>query len=153
MQWSFKRLNEFTPHELYELLQLRSEVFVVEQQCVFQDMDGTDDKALHLLGRENGELIAYSRCYDKGIKYAEASIGRVITRGSARRSGLGHALMQESMAQLCKAFGTQPIRIGAQARLERFYNANGFVTSSESYIEDGIPHIEMLWMPLQQEKS
>jgi ElaA protein len=152
MQWSFKRLDEFTPHELYELLQLRSEVFVVEQQCVFQDMDGTDDKALHLLGREKGELTAYSRCYDKGIKYAEASIGRVITRASARKSGLGHALMQESMAQLCKAFGAQPIRIGAQARLERFYNANGFVTASEPYIEDGIPHIEMLWTPLQQEK-
>ncbi len=149
MQWSFKRFSELSLQELYELLQLRTEVFVIEQNCVFQDMDGTDDKALHLMGREQGQLIAYTRCYDKGIKYAEASIGRVITRGSARRSGLGHVLMQESIARVCEAFGTQPIRIGAQERLERFYLRNGFIKASDTYMEDGIPHIEMLCKPAQ----
>jgi ElaA protein len=147
MQWSIKRFDELTTHELYELLQLRTQVFVMEQHCEFQDMDGADDKALHVMGREGRELMAYSRCFDKGVKFAEASIGRIVTRESARGTGLGHTLVQESMARLCKAFGMQPIRIGAQSRLERFYQTHGFVTASEDYMEDGIAHIEMLWIP------
>lgn len=120
----------------------------MEQNCPFQDMDGYDDQAMHLMGRnEQGKLLAYSRCFDKGIKFSEASIGRVMTHQSARLTGLGHVLMNESIAKLGEAFGTQPIRIGAQARLEKFYQGHGFVTASSPYIEDGIPHIEMLWMP------
>jgi ElaA protein len=147
MQWSFKHFDALTVHELYDILQLRTDVFVMEQNCPFQDMDGYDDKAMHLMGREGGKLLAYSRCFDKGIKFVEASIGRVMTHQSARLTGLGHTLMQESIAQLCKAYGTQPVRIGAQARLEKFYQRHGFVTASPPYIEDNIPHIEMLWTP------
>lgn len=144
INWRFVPFGALTSLELYEMLQLRSEVFVVEQSCPFQDMDGADMEAMHLMGVAGGRLVAYARCFAAGQKFTEASIGRVITHMSARGGGIGHVLMQEAIASLVRHWGAQPIRIGAQARLEKFYNQHGFVQNGEPYIEDGIPHIEML---------
>jgi ElaA protein len=142
--WRFVPFTTLSTLELYEMLQLRSEVFVVEQSCPFQDLDGADMEAMHLMGVKNGRLVAYARCFAAGKKFAEASIGRVVTHISARGGGIGHVLMKEAVASLVRHWGAQPIRIGAQARLEKFYNQHGFVQNGEPYIEDGIPHIEML---------
>jgi ElaA protein len=137
------------PRTLYALLQLRAEVFVVEQACAFQDLDGADADCMHLLGEGSGpngqpQLLAYTRLVPPGLKYPEASIGRVVTAPGTRGTGMGHALIAESIRMLHSLWGVQPIRIGAQAHLERFYNAHGFVSDDKPYIEDGIPHIEML---------
>lgn len=150
MTWAWCAFDELTPTALYELLQLRSEVFVVEQNCVFLDLDGSDSIALHLLGREeggDGTLLAYARCFLSGVKFPEASIGRVTTRPNARGNGLGHELIAEAVAALCRHWGSQPIRIGAQARLASYYARHSFVDVGKPYLEDGIEHIEMLWTP------
>jgi ElaA protein len=144
LQWHFSSYGALTLQQLYALLQLRSEVFVVEQNCVFQDMDGADEQAMHLLGTQGQQLLAYARCFNAGIKFKEASIGRVITHSSMRGTGAGHALMQQALSSMKLVWGVQPIRIGAQAQLEKFYSQHGFITASAPYIEDGIPHIEML---------
>ena len=153
LKWSWCRFDELSPATLYELLQLRSEVFVVEQNCVFLDMDGSDAVALHVLGRDedgHGALVACARCFMPGAKFQEASIGRVATRPSARGRGLGHALIAEAMRVLWQHGGVQPIRIGAQAHLENYYARHGFVEVGKPYLEDGIAHIEMLWTPPPQ---
>jgi ElaA protein len=142
--WRFLPFDALTAGELYALLQLRSEVFVVEQACVFQDMDGTDAEAMHLLGTDAGQLVAYARCFAAGAKFDEASIGRVITRHGVRGRGAGHALMDQAIACVGQQWGAQAIRIGAQARLKQFYRQHGFSTTGMPYIEDGIPHIDML---------
>ena len=130
---------------LYDLLRLRSEVFVVEQNCPFQDIDGLDDRAYHLLGyTEAGELAAYARLFDAGISYEQVAIGRVAVALAHRRHGLGRELMHQAVAQCEVLFGAQPIKIGAQLYLERFYQGFGFVQCGEGYLEDGIPHIPML---------
>lgn len=147
LRWSLKAFDALTPTEMYALLRLRSEVFVVEQNCVFLDMDNSDQPAQHLLGWTEGprsQLVACARCFGPGVKYAEASIGRVVTSPQARGSGVGHALMREAVRALQGHWGVLPIRIGAQARLQAFYEQHGFVREGEAYIEDGIPHIEML---------
>jgi ElaA protein len=147
VRWAFQAFDALTASELYALLRLRSEVFVVEQNCVFLDMDNSDPQAMHLLGwADDGAtvLVAGARCFGPGVKYAEASIGRVVTAPAARGVGLGHVLMREAVHALCGHWGTQAIRIGAQARLQGFYEQHGFVRTGEPYIEDGIPHIEML---------
>ena len=149
LDWKLARFDALTVPELYALLQLRTEVFVVEQNCIFQDMDGADDQAVHLLGSQNipgqGEqLVAYARLFPAGLKFAEASIGRVITRGSARGSGLGHVLIQQAIAAVHSLWGDQAIRIGAQAQLKDFYSQHGFVDVGVPYIEDGIDHLEMV---------
>ena len=144
IEWRFAPFDELTSAELYAVLQLRSEVFVVEQACVFQDMDGADAAAMHLLGTLDGQLVAYARCLAAGIKFSEASIGRIATRDSVRGSGAGHALAEKAIACLLQQWGAQAIRIGAQARLELFYRQHGFVKTGALYMEDGIPHIEML---------
>jgi ElaA protein len=144
LQWQFSSYGALSLQQLYALLQLRTEVFVVEQNCVFQDMDGADDKAMHLLGTQDDKLAAYARCFNAGVKFKEASIGRVITHSSLRGTGAGHALMQQALGSMKIVWGVQPIRIGAQARLEKFYQQHGFTAASVPYIEDGIPHIEML---------
>ncbi len=142
--WRALSFTALSPGELYDVLQLRTEVFVIEQGCVFQDMDGSDAQALHLLGNTDSLLVAYARCFAAGVKFAEASIGRVITRQSQRGKGTGHALMRQAIACVFAQWGPQPIRIGAQARLEKFYLQHGFQVAGQPYIEDGIPHIEML---------
>ena len=144
ISWRYLAFDELTGAELYAVLQLRSEVFVVEQACIFQDMDGMDQQAMHVLGTLNGALAAYARCLCAGIKYAEASIGRVVTSPSLRGTGAGHALVEKAMTCLVRQKGPQPIRIGAQARLEAFYRQHGFEKAGPLYLEDGISHIEML---------
>jgi ElaA protein len=144
LSWQFKSFEALALSELYELLRLRSEVFVVEQTCVFQDVDGFDPQAMHLLGHQGARLVAYARCFNAGIKFKEASIGRIITHASARGTGSGHALVRESISAIQQKWGVQPIRIGAQVRLEKFYQQHGFAIASAPYIEDVIPHIEML---------
>lgn len=149
LEWKLSRLDALTVAELYAVLQLRTEVFVVEQNCVFQDMDGADDQAMHLLGShslpgQGAQLVAYARLFPAGIKFTEASIGRVITRGSARGGGLGHVLIQRSIAAVHSLWGVQAIRIGAQTRLQAFYSQHGFVDVGLPYVEDGIDHLEMV---------
>jgi ElaA protein len=144
LSWQFKSFGALETRELYALLRLRAEVFVVEQNCVFQDMDGSDEQAMHLLGLQGDPLVAYARCFNAGVKFKEASIGRVITHTSLRGTGVGHALMRQAIGSMQMVWGAQPIRIGAQARLEKFYEQHGFAKASEPYMEDGIPHIEML---------
>ena len=144
IQWQWLAYDRLSRDQLYALLRLRSEVFVVEQNCVFQDMDGLDDQAMHLLGVRAAELVAYVRCFPAGVTFDEASIGRVVTRPDARGGGLGHVLMTEAVQALQAEWGAQPIRIGAQAHLKSFYERHGFVDVGKPYIEDGIPHLEML---------
>ena len=144
IEWRYLAFDELTTTELYAVLQLRSEVFVVEQACIFQDMDGADAQAMHLLGDLQGTLVAYARCFEAGIKFAEASIGRIVTRPGMRGSGAGHALVEKAIGCLSVASRAPAIRIGAQARLNAFYRQHGFVTSGPVYLEDGIAHIEML---------
>jgi ElaA protein len=152
LEWRLAAFDALSLRELYDLLQLRTEVFTVEQNCVFQDMDGADTQAMHLLGTHHlpGQtdlLVAYARCFPAGIKFAEASIGRVLTRSLARGSGLGHLLIQQAVSSVCTVWGPQPIRIGAQARLASYYSRHGFVDVGRPYVEDGIDHLEMLWTP------
>jgi len=142
--WRLLAFADLRVAELYEVLRLRSEVFVVEQQCVFQDMDGADEQAMHLLGVQHGELLAYARCFAAGVKFPEASFGRVLTRRSARGTGLGHALIDQAIAAIQQVWGPQAIRIGAQTQLAAFYGKHGFVDVGKTYLEDGIPHLEML---------
>ena len=147
ISWKFATFDALSLTELYDSLQLRSEVFVVEQACVFQDMDGADAAALHLLGTSGSQLVAYARCFAAGMKFKEASIGRIITRSALRGSGAGHVLVRRAIDSITQQWGPQAIRIGAQARLEHFYRQHGFEKTGEPYIEDGIPHIEMLRPP------
>lgn len=145
LTWRCLPFDALHARNLYALLQLRTEVFVMEQNCVFQDMDGADARCFHLLGeRTDGTLAAYARLVPAGLKFTEASIGRVVTLPAARGGGLGHVLMREAVQALHGLWGVQPIRIGAQARLEGFYRQHGFEPASEIYIEDGIDHIEMV---------
>jgi ElaA protein len=142
--WRLMSFEDLRVGELYELLRLRSEVFVVEQQCIFLDIDGDDREANHLLGVQGGELKAYARCFGPGVKSPEASIGRVATHPSARGSGLGHALMVQAVAAVNQVWGPQAICIGAQAHLAEFYAKHGFVDMGQPYIEDDIPHLKMI---------
>ncbi|MBL7719566.1 MAG: GNAT family N-acetyltransferase [Flavipsychrobacter sp.] len=144
LRFTIKSFRELTIHELYAMLQLRTKVFVVEQNCVFQDMDDKDQEALHVLGYHNGDLVAYSRLLPAGVSYPEMAIGRVLTDTDRRKEGFGISLMKQSIETMYQAWGHQPIRIGAQLYLKKFYESFGFTQSSDTYLEDGIPHIEML---------
>ena len=144
IEWQWLPFDALSREQLYALLRLRSEVFVVEQNCVFLDIDGQDEKAMHLLGFRATELVAYVRCFPKGISFAEASIGRVVTKPAARGGGLGHLLMAEAIRALQQQWEPQAIRIGAQAHLKAFYQQHGFVDMGLPYVEDGIDHLEMV---------
>lgn len=145
MTWRCLPFDALHARTLYALLQLRTEVFVMEQDCVFQDMDGADAQCFHLLGETADKaLVAYARLVPAGLTFTEASIGRVVTLPAARGGGLGHVLMREAVRALHGLWGVQPIRIGAQARLEAFYRQHGFESDGAIYIEDGIDHIEMV---------
>jgi ElaA protein len=144
MIWKIKSFEELTTAELYAILHLRSEVFIIEQNCAYQDLDYSDQQALHLMGTdESGQLLAYTRIFGPGIKYTEASIGRVITSKLARGKGAGRELMERSIAELQGHYGKIPIKIGAQQYLQQFYTSLGFEQTSDMYLEDNIPHIEM----------
>lgn len=146
--WQWARLPDLPPADLYAALAARQIVFVIEQACPFQDADGADLHAWHLLGwddaRGERRLACYLRVVDAGIKFAEPSIGRVLTTPAYRRTGLGRTLMREGLVRAAAHYPGRPIRIGAQARLELFYADLGFRTVSAPYQEDGIPHLEML---------
>jgi ElaA protein len=142
--WTVKKFDELSLQELYAILQLRSEVFVVEQNCVFQDMDNKDQSSYHLMGWENNILLAYTRLIPPGITYPFSSIGRVVTASSARGSGIGKLLMEKSIQELEQLFGRQPVKIGAQLYLREFYHSFGLKQAGDIYIEDGIDHIEMI---------
>jgi ElaA protein len=146
--WQWTRFADLTPHDLYAALRVRSEVFVVEQKCAFLDIDDADQEAWHLLGwteRHGAKaLAAYLRLLPPGRKFAEPSIGRVLTIAELRRTGAGRALMREGVGKSAENYPGHGIRIGAQRYLERFYNEFGFRAASEPYLEDGIVHIQML---------
>jgi ElaA protein len=144
ISWNIKKFDELSPAELYAILQLRSEVFVVEQNCVYQDLDDKDQPCWHFMGWRENKLLAYTRIIPPGISYDEASIGRVVTSPSARGEGLGKELMERSISQVETLIGKVPIRIGAQLYLLQFYTSLGFIQTSDIYLEDGIEHIEML---------
>lgn len=152
INWTCRRFDELRTDELYQILQLRAEVFVVEQDCVYQDVDGFDQLALHVMGRlprdDEASLVSYTRLLPPGVKYEEAaSIGRVVTRETARGAGSGKALMQYSISICQENWPGTAIVISAQQYLEKFYVALGFVTETEAYAEDGIPHIRMRLAP------
>ena len=142
--WTVKKFDELSVQELYAILRLRSEVFVVEQNCVFLDMDNKDQSSYHLMGWENNVLVAYTRLIPPGVIYELGSIGRVITAQAARGNGSGKLLMEKSIEEAQRLFGNVPIKIGAQLYLKEFYNSFGFKQSSDIYDEDGIDHIEMI---------
>ena len=144
MEWRYKQFVQLTPFEVYELLQLRAEVFVVEQNCVFLEPDGIDNRCLHLLGYNNNKLLAYTRIVPPGLAYNQASIGRVVTSPSVRNTGAGKKLMQRSIDMLYSSFGKVTIKIAAQFYLKKFYESFGFYQVSEVYLDDGIEHIHML---------
>ena len=142
--WQLKHFNQLTTVELYTILQLRSEVFVVEQTCPYLDPDGKDIYCHHLMGYMGNDLAAYSRLVPAGVSYAEVSIGRVISSPKYRGQQYGKLLMQKAIEEIEQLYGSAPIRIGAQAYLKQFYEGFGFVDLNQPYLEDGIPHIIML---------
>ncbi len=144
INWIFKSFDELTTAELYAIIELRNRVFVVEQNCPYQDADYKDQKSFHLMGWKEEELAAYTRIIPQGISYAEASIGRVVTSPDHRGGGIGRELMQRSIDKAFSQFQCATIKIGAQVYLKQFYESLGFVQTGEEYLEDGIPHIEML---------
>ena len=152
LSWQFARFDDLAIRDWYSVSTARIDVFIMEQNCPFQDNDGADFFSWHLLGWHEisgkRELAAYCRLVDPGVKFAEPSIGRVITTRSFRRGGYGKQLMREALTRHDDLYPGQSNRIGAQQRLEKFYGALGFTTSSDMYIEDGIPHVEMVRAPL-----
>ena len=144
MKTEVKKFEELSVQELYDILQLRAEVFVVEQDCVYQDMDGKDQVALHVMGREEGKLVAYTRLFAPGAFYEDASIGRVITQNKARGRGYGREIMLRSIQALEEVSGKTSITIAAQSYLRKFYRELGFVEIGSEFLEDGIPHIKMV---------
>jgi len=144
MKIKIKTFQEFSLEELYEVLALRSEVFVVEQDCVYQDIDGKDHKAIHVLGYKDDQLVAYTRCFDKGFYFDQASIGRVIVKQDERKYGYGHVIMDASIKEIEERFHTNSIKISAQQYLTKFYESHQFKQVGEGYLEDGIPHIAMI---------
>jgi ElaA protein len=142
--FTFKDFSQLTTEELYAILRLRSEVFVVEQNCVFLDMDNKDQHCDHVMGWNGQLLAAYSRIVPAGISYGESSIGRIVTSPIARGGGIGRELLVRSIDHLYTLHGKRAIRIGAQYYLKKFYESFGFVQKGEIYLEDGIEHIEML---------
>jgi len=143
IEFKIKPFEALSTQELYEVLKLRIEVFVVEQNCIYQDIDGKDSKAIHVLGYYNGDLAAYCRIFDAGYYFDEASIGRVIVSPKYRDKKFGHDLMKIAIQAVEDNFNKKQITISAQMYLQKFYESHGFVKTSEMYLEDDIPHIQM----------
>jgi len=148
LHWHLKSWNELTPEEVYELLALRMLVFVVEQNCAYQDADGKDYKSHHLFATNSeGKCMACARLVHPGVSYTEWSIGRVVSHPDLRMTGVGKELMRRSMQALYETFDAGEVRISAQCYLRKFYASFGFKEVSEEYLEDDIPHVEMLFTP------
>lgn len=139
-----KLFSDLSTEELYGILQLRSEVFVVEQDCVYQDIDGKDEKALHIIGRKENNIVAYTRIFNTGDYLPEASIGRVAVRQSYRKYGYGVLIIKASIKSIQERYNETTIVLSAQTYLKKFYNTLGFTERGEVYLEDGIPHIKMI---------
>lgn len=139
-----KKFSELELSELYDILQLRSEVFVVEQDCVYQDIDGKDAEALHVIGYKNNKVVAYTRCFKPGYYFDEAAIGRVVVKNSERKFGYGHEIMKASDKAIQDHYKTSNIKLSAQQYLVKFYECHTYKTTGEGYLEDGIPHIAMI---------
>lgn len=144
MNWVLKTFEALTVDELYAILQLRTRVFIIEQQCFYEDADNKDQKSYHLMGWQGDLLAAYTRIIPAGISFELPSIGRVVTDPAARGKGSGRLLMQQSIQSLYHLFGRVSIQIGAQLYLQKFYESLGFNRVSEIYLEDGIEHVEMI---------
>ncbi len=144
ISWYCKAFNSLTPDELYSILQLRNEVFIVEQNCVYQDCDNKDLQSYHFMGWQQNKLVAYTRLIPAGVAFAEISIGRVVTSPSIRGSKIGKQLMLRSIEKLHELFGKSKIKIGAQLYLKSFYESLGFIKCSDVYLEDDIEHIKMI---------
>ena len=148
LRWVTKTFSELTVDELYDVLRLRSEVFIVEQKCIFLDIDNNDRKAFHTIGFIGDEVVATTRLFDKDIMYdGYQSIGRVVGSPRHRGLGIGKALMQYSISECERLFGKGPIKIGAQLYLKKFYSEQGFEQSGDMYLEDEIEHIPMILIP------
>lgn len=143
MTWRWLSFEALALSELYQVVRLREEVFVVEQDCVYLDADGRDPEAQHLLGHRQGALVAYLRAFGPAGPGGEASLGRVVVARSARGAGLGSELMRRGMAHTWRAWGACPIHLSAQAHLAEFYGALGYQITGPGYLEDGIPHLPM----------
>ena len=144
LSFILKNFHELSTDQLYDCLRLRSEIFVVEQDCVYQDVDDKDQNALHVLGYSAGELAVYARCFVPGFYFEEAAIGRVLVKAEYRGKGFGHLLMDCAIKSVYSEFGTDNIRISAQQHLTSFYENHGFYSIGKGYLEDGIPHINMI---------
>lgn len=144
MEFEFKHFSELTTLELYQILRLRSEIFVVEQNCVYNDLDGHDVEAVHLFARKKNEIVAYSRLLKPGSRFPDFSIGRVVVKESERGTGLGVQMMEAAKSYLREKWKADKIKISAQKYLRKFYEDLGFSVITEEYLEDGIPHVGML---------
>lgn len=139
-----KTFNQLTTEELYDLLQLRNEVFIVEQECVYQDLDGKDQNALHVLGIKNNKIVAYTRIFKPGDYFKHTSIGRVVVSKEERQHKYGYDIMNASIIAVKERFNEIIIKLSAQTHLKKFYNSLGFKVVGEEYLEDNIPHIAMI---------
>ncbi|QTD39604.1 GNAT family N-acetyltransferase [Sporosarcina sp. Te-1] len=146
MEWNCQMLSRMDGNEVYDMLRLRVDVFVVEQSCAYPELDGLDGEAIHVIGKDAGGIAAYARLLPPGVKYEDPSIGRVIVREDCRGTGLGHELMEKAMERLVKEWAPERIRLQAQYHLEKFYRGHGFTAIADPYDEDGIPHVDMVWV-------
>ncbi len=144
MKLAVKTFDELSNEELYQILKLRCDIFIVEQHCPYPDIDDKDQKALHVLGVEKDTIVAYTRIFGPDNYFEEPAIGRVAVEMDHRKFGYGHEIMKFSIATIYQHFGQQPIKISAQTYLQKFYESHGFKQSSEEYLEDDIPHIDMI---------
>ena len=148
IDWQLKKFKELSPIKLYNIMSLRAEVVVIEQKCIYQYADGKDAQSFHLMGFDTADkLIAYARILPAGLSYKEVSIGRVVIPKKLRRKSIGKELMLKTLDSVKNIYGNVPIRISAQMYLKEFYTDLGFVTVGDEYLEDNIPHLEMLKMP------
>ncbi|AJA69287.1 GNAT family N-acetyltransferase [Myroides odoratimimus] len=144
IHWHTKAFDELTVSELYDIMRLRTDVFVVEQNCPYPELDGKDKKCLHIYATKLDQVVACARIVPPGLSYPEIAIGRVAVHADYRKDGYGRILMQHAIDKIEEEFGAQDIQIGAQCYLKKFYSSFGFVASSEEYLEDGIPHVDMI---------
>jgi len=144
LRWEWKRFDELTADELYTVLQVRQEVFVLEQNCLYLDADGKDRKSFHLMGFSGNDILAYARIVEPGVSYEEVSIGRILSSEKARGTGAGVELMNQALSRIEQMYGKIPIRISAQTYLLKFYQKFGFESTGKEYLEDEIPHTEMV---------
>lgn len=143
MKIEIKKFNELTTHELYEILKIRAEVFVIEQKCIYNDIDDKDFKSVHIMIKDNDKIAAYIRVLEPGVSYETSSIGRVLVDANFRKKGLARTIVNEGINYIKNNYDDKKITIGAQEYLKKFYESLGFKGISDVYLEDGIPHLDM----------